>query len=281
MAFQAVFCDIDGTLLDEQRTVRPRTKEKILSLHKAGTPFILVSARNPEGVYRVQDAIGIQAPVVCYGGALVLDVEKKPVHSIGFGMQKAIGVKKRIASAWKDVTVTVYSYNNWFVDNSGDPRVVAEAGITGAIPQEITLEALAAHPEDAHKMLCIGDPVDILAMEEVLCGEYPDLAMIKSAPYFLEIMHCQVKKSHALKYLCQAMRITPTDVVAFGDNYNDMDMLECAGMGIAMGNAPDAVKKIADRTTLDNDNKGVCEALDSLQFKPMTNSVRFEKAQAF
>lgn len=278
MAFHAVFCDIDGTLLDEQRTVRPRTKEKILSLHKAGTPFILVSARNPEGVYRVQDALGIQAPVVCYGGALVLDVEKKPVHSIGFDMQKAIGLKKHIASAWQDVTVTVYSYDNWFVDSIDDPRVVAEAGVTGAIPKEITTEALAAHPENAHKMLCIGDPADILAMEESLRGEYPDLVMIKSAPYFLEIMHSQVNKSNALRYLCQAMRISPADVVAFGDNYNDIDMLECAGMGIAMGNAPEAVKEKADRTTLDNDHEGVYEALDSLQFKPLANSVRFEKA---
>jgi HAD-superfamily hydrolase, subfamily IIB len=275
MAFHAVFCDIDGTLLDNRHQVRPRTRDKILSLHKSGTPFILVSARNPEGVYCVQDEVGIQAPVVCYGGALVLDVEKKPVRSIGFGMLKAIALKKRIASAWKGVTVTVYSYDHWFVDDLEDPRVVTEAGITGAVPTEIDAESLATHPEDAHKMLCIGDPADILAMEESLCDEYPDLVMIKSSPIFLEVMNSQVNKSGALKYLCQAMRISPAEVVAFGDNYNDMDMLESAGMGIAMGNAPNAVKKIADRTTLDNDSEGVSEALDSLQFKPMTNSIRF------
>ncbi len=278
MNYRAIFCDIDGTLLDSNHALRKKTADKIRSLHNAGTPFILVSARNPEGVYFVQKQIGIQAPIVCYGGALVLDENRNPVHSIGFSMHRVIELKKRIASSWKNVTVTVYSYDHWFVDDCEHPHVTTEAGITGATAVEISMDALVEHPEDAHKMLCIGEPADIQAMESPLCRENPDLLMIKSSPIFLEIMNCQVSKANGLEYLCQAMRISPSEVVAFGDNYNDVDMLESAGLGIAMGNAPEAVREKAGRTTSSNDAEGVLEALESLQFAPMTHSVRFERA---
>ena len=71
-------------------------------------------------------------------------------------------------------------------------------------------------------------------------------------------------KSNAVKVLCEVKNIPIEDTISFGDNYNDIDMLEATGMGIAMGNAPEEVKKHADKITLDNDSEGLLHMLEKL-----------------
>lgn len=278
MTFRAVFCDIDGTLLDSTHRLRPATAQGIRALHAAGTPFILVSARSPSGIFPLQREIGVAGPIVCYGGGLVMDGSGKPIHSIAVDMERIVGLKERIRQLWPSVAATVYSHDDWFVDDIADPRVTTEAEITGAVPTEAAATDLAARATEAHKIFCIGSPEDILAMETAVGGENPDLAVIRSNPRYLEIMDGRATKANALDYLCQAMRLSPADVVAFGDNYNDADMLEHAGLGIAMGNAPDEVKRRAGRTTADNDHEGVLLALNSLKFVQTNHSVRFDRA---
>ncbi len=278
MIFRAVFCDIDGTLLDSSHKLRPATVRAVNSLCTGGVAFILVSARSPGGIFPVQGELGISGPIVCYGGALVLDKAGRAVHSLAMDIQKALDIKRRIRSAWPGVAASVYADDNWFVDDRADPRISAEADITGAVPTEIRMDELEKAAPEAHKIFCVGSPDDVSAMEDELSREHPDLAVIKSNPRYLEIMNGSATKSNALAYLCQAMRISPAETVAFGDNFNDLDMLENAGLGIAMGNAPEAVKNRAGRVTSANDDEGVLLALNSLDFGQLSNSTRFERA---
>lgn len=275
--YRAVFCDIDGTLIDTRHRLSPATARKVKAINDAGTPFVLISARSPSSIFPIQDEIGIRAPIVCYGGALVLDKDRRPVHGLGLEADVVVEIKRYVADAWPRVTTTVYSHDNWIVDDAGHPRVVREEEITGAVPtQADAREALAG--AEAHKVFCMGDPDVIIELEKDLAPRYPHLAVIKSYPTFLEVMNGAVTKARAVGYLCQAMRIEPGDAVAFGDNYNDISMLEAVGLGIAMGNAPEEVRRRADRVTADNDHEGVLRALETLSFQAMNNSVRFERA---
>ena len=142
MTFRAVFCDIDGTLLDSTHALRPATASAVNALHASGVPFILVSARSPSGVLPIQKNLGISGPIVCYGGALVMNETGDPVHSLAMDMHRVTGIKRRIRISWPDITATVYSNDNWFVDDRTDPRVVTEADITGAGPTEISSDAM-------------------------------------------------------------------------------------------------------------------------------------------
>lgn len=277
-AYKAVFCDIDGTLLDSNHALPPRTAERVREVADAGTPFVLVSARSPGSIFPIQDAIGIRGPIVCYSGALVLDHDRSPVHSLGIPPALAGEIKARIAAGRPDTAATVYSFNRWIVDDAADPRVVLEAQITGAVPTEGGVED-ALSGSEAHKIFCISDREATLAMEAELVRHYPDLSICKSSVKFLEIMNGAATKGNALRYLCQAMRIPPEETVSFGDNFNDIGMLEAAGLGVAMGNAPEEVKRHADRVTLDNDHEGVRAVLEELSFQSMGNSVRFEQAE--
>ncbi len=278
MIWQAVFCDIDGTLLDSNHQLPPATAAKIRAVSDAGTPFILVSARSPGGMFPIQDRIGIRRPLVCYGGALVLGKDREPVHSLGLEPARVVALRDRILAEWPDAAPTVYSYDNWYVGSAADPRVVLEAEITGAVPTEATSDQLGRMEAEAHKLFCIASPEHIARMHTVLAAENPDLAVTRSSPIFLEVTNGLATKANAVRYLCQAMRLSPADAVAFGDNYNDVDMLECVGLGIAMANAPEEVRTRAGQVTAGNDEEGVRQALEHLEFQPVTNSVRFERA---
>lgn len=267
MIYRAVFSDIDGTLLASDHSLPPGTAEAVRAVSRTGVPFGLVSARSPSGVFRVQEQLGIFGPVVCYGGALILDRDRKTAHSLGLDIDRIAALRERIRSDWPGIAATVYSHDDWFVENAADRRVLTESGITGATPTEIASGGLAALAREAHKTFCIGDAEDILAAEACLARENPDLAVVKSCPIFLEVMHGGASKANAMASLCRAMDISLEETVAFGDNYNDVDMLEAAGLGVAMGNAPEEVRRKADLIAADSDHEGVAQVLAGLQFR--------------
>ena len=91
-----------------------------------------------------------------------------------------------------------------------------------------------------------------------------EIDLTTSKPYFLEFIPSGVSKGNAIQRLAQDLGIAMSEVIAFGDSINDISMLEVAGQGIAMDNARDEVKRIADRTTLSNDEDGIVHALKTV-----------------
>ena len=121
------------------------------------------------------------------------------------------------------------------------------------------LDALEPHPT---KLLMTGDPTDMIKAEEELVeilGEKMDI--FRSAPFFLELVPKGIDKAQSLLRLLSKINLTPADLMAFGDGYNDLSMLKLAGVGVAMANAAPEVRADADYVTLSNEEDGVAEAL--------------------
>jgi Cof subfamily protein (haloacid dehalogenase superfamily) len=275
--YLAVFSDIDGTLLDSQHRLGQETVEAVRRIVAAGVPFVLVSARAPAAVFPIQDELAVATPIVAYGGALVLDQDRRPVHSLLVPQTKAREIHSRLARERPLVTVTFYSHDDWLVDDTSHPRVVLEAKITSLTP--IPFDSPGAEDRVVHKILCLGDPGDIAALAEELPERYPDLSIFRSSQVFLEIMHGDATKANAVHYLCQALRLPLERVVAFGDNYNDVDMLQQAGLGVAMANAPAEVRDGVGRVTeYDNDHDGVARFLATIPLISAATSLRFTRA---
>lgn len=262
--YQAVFCDIDGTLLTSDHRITADTKEKIKSLHDSGIPFILVSARMPAAIRPIQEELGIQAPIISYGGALILDKNKNPMNSIGLSMELVREIRKLLPPETNDYCFCTYSYDKWIAENPDHPLIRREERITGVSSLGGSFEALLSESEPVHKLLGFGTPAVLDATADQLKAAFPQCAIYKSAPNILEIMDSHVSKSGAVHLLCKKLGISPQNTVAFGDNYNDIDMLEAAGLGIAMGNAPEEVKKHASEITKTNDQEGLLLSLNSL-----------------
>ena len=120
-------------------------------------------------------------------------------------------------------------------------------------------ETLEPHPT---KLLMTGDPTDMIKAEEELVeilGEKMDI--FRSAPFFLELVPKGIDKAQSLLRLLSKINLTPADLMAFGDGYNDLSMLKLAGVGVAMANAAPEVRADADYVTLSNEEDGVAEAL--------------------
>ena len=122
------------------------------------------------------------------------------------------------------------------------------------------LEALEPHPT---KLLMTGDPSDMLKAEQELLDMVGDkMDVFRSAPFFLELVPKGIDKAQSLRRLLAKINLTPADMIAFGDGYNDLSMLKLAGMGVAMANAAPEVRADADYITLSNEEDGVAAALE-------------------
>ena len=122
------------------------------------------------------------------------------------------------------------------------------------------LEALEPHPT---KLLMTGDPSDMLKAEQELLDMVGDkMDIFRSAPFFLELVPKGIDKAQSLRRLLAKINLTPADMIAFGDGYNDLSMLKLAGMGVAMANAAPEVRADADYITLSNEEDGVAAALE-------------------
>lgn len=264
MVPRIVFTDVDGTLLDRNHHVRPRTAEVTRELARRGIPFVLVSARMPEALHPVQDDLGISGPLVCYGGAYVLDEDGGELLSRTIGLARAGEVGRMVASELPDVCCSAYGFHVWACSDRSDPRIAHEEQVVHTTAVAATLEA-AFDERGVHKFLLMGRPDQVLAAERLLGAACPDLTVVRSSDTLCEVMSGGVSKAEGIRRVCGCHGIALEDAVAFGDGCNDVGMLAAVPQSYAMANgAPEARAAAAHVTELDNDHDGLATQLSVL-----------------
>lgn len=253
MTKKIVFSDVDGTLLDSKHELLPNTLAAIRSLQKQDIPFVIISARSPSGIYSIHRKYGFKSTIISYSGALIIDVNKNILYSKGFTRETARAVISFIEDNQLDCTWNVYSMDTWITNDKENPRVKHEENAVQAQSTQGNIDMFA---EDAPigKMMCMCNPNCILDIEQKLKKAFPELSIAKSSTYLLEIMPSGVTKSTAVKTLCELWNIPLEDTIAFGDNYNDLEMLETVAQPFLMANAPDDMKKRFPLTASNNDD---------------------------
>lgn len=266
--YSIVFLDIDGTLLDSSRNISPNTKSLLNRLEKRGVPVILCSARYPDGVEFVARQAELKSPIVCYGGALVLNENRSILTDKGIEIQTAVRFKRFVDEHFPELVTSTYLYNVWLVDDAANPFIQREADFIQCRPLSGNPAAVSQTMKHVHKLLCMGAPGQILRLQKEAASLFPEVKMLSSGARYLEILPEGVSKCTAMKTLQAYYRLSWETTVACGDHFVDLEMLRHAGLGIAMDNAPEAVKEAADRVTASNDEEGVYIALKSLKFSP-------------
>ena len=160
------------------------------------------------------------------------------------------------------VSINVYSGKDWYV-NTLDKWVEIEAQITGESPKVTSLaDFLQEEKNLIHKLLLIDNAATIQKLKETLATiDFPQTDFYLSKDNYLEVTHNQVSKKQALLELANYYQLSLTEIMSIGDNYNDIPMIETAGLGVAMGNAPTDVKVSANKVTDSNDQNGVSKAI--------------------
>ena len=272
--YSAVLLDIDGTLVDSKMQVSANTKRLLNRLEKRGIPIVLCSARAPSGVELVEQQVGLNSPIVCFGGSLILDENRGILEDKGIEGEAAIRFKQFVADAFQDLTVCSYMYDVWLVDNLSDPyiQLLMERNPT-SMAIVGSLEAALRTETHVHKLMCMGQAQTIRNAQAVVQQKFPDLEFVRSGNVFLEVLCKGASKLTAMERIREYYHVDLEKVVAIGDYYVDIDMIRSAGLGIAMGNAPEEVKQAAKRVTTSCEEEGVYIALKSVRFAPCENTV--------
>lgn len=260
--FKMVCLDIDGTLLNSNHKINEKVKDTInIVANEKNIPVILVSARMPKGITFLQRELQIEEPIICYSGALILDKDGKILSKEFINVLHLEEIYKLVNK--HNIHISLYKDDQWYIEEM-DYWAKQESEITNITPQIIDFKELIKlwkkEGTGPNKILCMANPNEINILKENIKAN--ELNIYPSKPTYLEIMPPNASKTSAINYLQKKFHINKEEIIAMGDNYNDIDMLEYAGVGIAMGNAPDEVKKRANDVTLTNDEDGVSESLE-------------------
>lgn len=267
--YSVILMDIDGTLIDSNDQISDNTKHILHRLEGSGVPVILCSARSPSGVELAVQQAGLKnSPIVCYGGSLILDAGRSIISDTGICGDSALDFKAFAAQAFPGVTVSTYLYDIWLVDTTDDPNVQLVAERNRCVPLAGELRSALQSVSHVHKLLCMGAPSELTRLQASAARRFPELEFARSGTIYLEVMAKGVSKCAAMRRIREYYQVGVGQVVAFGDYYVDLEMLRHAGLGVAMGNAPEEVKAAAAMVTSSNNEEGVYIALKRLKFTP-------------
>lgn len=260
---QAVFSDIDGTLLTSEHVVSPLTSSAIHTLTDQGVLFTISSARSPSGIRPIIKKNDFHCCTIAFSGALILDEDQNILYEKGITISDASKIIDVIEKKCPHVTWNVFTPKDWIVKDRTDPHVIHEETVVETISMEGSLHSLSDTVK-VNKILCMCDPEYMSPSETLLLKHFPELSIARSSDSLLEIMAGGVNKAEAVKYLCDLRKIPLTSTIAFGDNYNDLEMLDVVGCGVLMGNAPSELQKHFSFVTKSNDQDGIFQAFKEL-----------------
>ncbi|WP_061601698.1 Cof-type HAD-IIB family hydrolase [Streptococcus gordonii] len=261
-----IISDIDGTILDNQHQVDPELKDIIPLLNREQIPFVLASARSPLGMEPIAHELGLgDNPLACYNGALVIKGDPQAYETIiehPLDKKEIRTFLELVKAEFPSVSINLYSGKDWIADRL-DKWVQIEAAITGEQPviQNILLPVLDVLIP-IHKLLLIDEAPVIQKLHDYLQTlDFSKTAFYLSKDNYMEVTAKHVSKEQALHEIAQHYQVPLEEVMTVGDNFNDLPMLRLAGLGVAMGNAPETVKTEANAVTKSNNEHGVAEAI--------------------
>ncbi|QZT62617.1 HAD family hydrolase [Mycolicibacterium austroafricanum] len=258
--------DVDGTLLDDDENVSPRTRSVVRAVVDAGAQFVLATGRPPRWVPPIVDQLGFAPMAVCANGAVIYDPSNDRIVSARTLSADELGQLAEIATRVVPGAGLAVERVGSSAHDAATPQFVSSPGYEHAWLNpdntEVSMEDLLSAP--AVKLLIRkagARSADMAAALARHIGIEGDITYSTNNG-LIEIVPRGVSKATGIEELARPLGIEPADVVTFGDMPNDVPMLGWAGLGVAMGNAhPDAVAA-ADEVTATNAEDGVARVLE-------------------
>jgi hypothetical protein len=226
----------------------------------AGIHVVVVTGRMVQSLQRALTAIPLDDPAICYQGAVVTDGDWRWLRHKPIPLELA---REAIAAVGEE------GYSpNVYVDDQLCVAAETQAARNYASFQHIDIQVvgdlLAWLEQPPTKLVCVGDPDDLDEVEVRLKQRFGErLYISKSLPFFLELAAPGVTKGAGLDFLAARMGFTPDETIAFGDGENDVELLEWAGYAVAVENAHERVKAVADWICPPATEEGVAQVLES------------------
>ena len=255
MKIKAIFMDMDGTLLRSDHTMSDKLKEKLIELDKNGVKIFISTGRMYAAALPYLKQLGITTPIITYNGGKIVDPSTS--ETLYENPVTAETVKRVIeVSRETGIHLNLYSDDKLYVENE-TPEGKAYAEKTGLKYVLVNFDEFIG--KTSTKALFLGENEKLVKLKEELERELPQSIFVFSQPTYLEALNKGVSKGKAVKELMNKYGFSEDEVMTFGDQWNDSDMLKLVKYGYLMGNASEDLKKefTEDRITLSNDDEGI------------------------
>ncbi len=273
MAIKVIIMDIDGTLVNDEKVITPLTKETLLKAQDKGVRLVLASGRPTSGLLKLAEELDMEnhhGLFVCFNGSKVVDCQSHETlynRAISVEDSKAVLEHLKNFKARPMFDKDEYMYVNDVFDNTiiykGKPFNVMQYESRGNNYILCEKRDLAAFVDfEINKILTFGDPDYLQAHYKEMMEPFKDrLNCMFTSDFYFEYTAKGVDKAKALDSVLIPMGYKKEEMMAFGDAQNDKSMVEYVGLGVAMGNASDELKAVANEITDTNNNDGIAKAI--------------------
>ncbi|WP_010176051.1 Cof-type HAD-IIB family hydrolase [Bacillus coahuilensis] len=261
--YKMIVLDLDDTLLRDDHTISERTKEALMKAQDLGVKVVLASGRPTYGMRSIAKELLLHqygSYILSFNGGKIIHCESEEEL---FSSTLSVETVEKLYHISKEEGIHIHTYmGDEIITESMNEFTDIEGELTGMNIREVK-SFVSSVNEPVVKLLMMTNPEELKVIEKKLQERlHGELSVMRSKPYFLEFTEADVTKGTSLHTLIQKLGIEQREVMAFGDSYNDLAMIEFAGLGVAMGNAPEDIKERADLVTDTNMNDGIAKVIE-------------------
>ena len=264
MAYELLVLDVDGTLVNTQKEITDRTRDAILECQEQGIKVAIASGRCTEGIRHQAAAIGLDR----YGGYITSfnggRITNFATGEVIYDISLPDGMLHELYdySLAKGTGILTYHEGRIVAHSDTDPYIVVDAqgcDIPVWVPEDFHRDVKFA----GNKCILTGDPEHLAELERKATEDFAGrLSVYRSEGFYLEMMPLGVDKAYGVSKLLERLGYRRTQMVCCGDGFNDLPMIEYAGLGVAMANAPEALKEKADYIAPSCDEDGLVDVIE-------------------
>lgn len=253
--YRLLVADIDGTIVTSRREITPGVLEAVRGAQALGVRVLLATGRIWMSAERYVRGLGADPPAILYNGGLVVDFatgEEWRRVFLDYDHARAV---LEILRGFPEVQPHVYAGDRVYTGRVNE--ITERYRRKDRLHVEEVGDLVEFLPRHAMKILIIGERPHLERVAvEVRAHPMPINTVFSEETYF-EILPVGSSKGEALRLVAERLRIPPAQTIAVGDNLNDLEMIQTAGLGVAMGNAPEVLKAAAGYVAPTNDEEGV------------------------
>jgi len=262
-------CDMDGTLLNSDDVISKENETALKKLQQNGLEVIIASGRVDLMLKPYIKQLDLKGYVISCNGGLIRDIETREIL---YSKVMDESIVREIITYCMDYNINFLIYTtNTVLSNENNPRAIKFENLNKVLPKNLQVpikyidNRIIENINDINAikiLLVCSDHEQVKSLEKHF-SNFDNITALSSMRGLLDIMASNISKGKALKILSEKLDVDLNKVIAFGDNYNDIDMLQCVGMPIAMENSVEELKIQAKYITRSNDESGIAYAINN------------------
>ncbi|MEG1615583.1 MAG: Cof-type HAD-IIB family hydrolase [Bacteroidales bacterium] len=262
--YKLLVLDLDGTLTNKKKEITQTTKEALRKAQEKGIKIVLASGRPTYGIVPLAEEISLaqyEGYILSYNGGNIIDwATKRLIHEKELSLDTIPQLYDMAQS--HGVDILSYIGEDIVTENTANEYVQHEA-MLNKMPLRQVESFTEVVNQPVAKCLIVGDGEKLIPLEAKMKARFGEIMNIyRSEPFFLELMPQNIDKANSLQILLDHLGMCKEEMIACGDGYNDLSMIQFAGLGVAMANAQPEVKEAANYITLSNEEDGVAHVIN-------------------